>query len=184
MQLRTPEINPFSSITICIYACICSLPWHIWWELIPNLISLWSLAHLFWPQARRISGRSAQKWGYRSPVSQTMGLFAELFLFPSVRATTKAAELWPECMWESNWSAEGEDGGDALWLEERETQRWAAEAPVSDTACCLSVPRVTRQFDEGLAQRLPQKLHAWERLLIRLVTPCRACGGVARLLWR
>ena len=52
-----------------------------------------------------------------------MGLFAELFLFLSVRATTKAAEPWPECMCERNWSTEGEDGDDALWLEHRETQQ-------------------------------------------------------------
>lgn len=134
---------------------MCSLPWYIWWELIPNLISLWFSADLFWPKAWRIRGRSAQKWGYLSPVSQTMGLFAELFLFPSVRAATKAAEPWPECMWESIWRIEGEDGDDALWLEQRETQQWDAEAHISDTGCCLFVPHVTRQIDEGLVWRLP-----------------------------
>lgn len=41
-----------------------------------------------------------------------MGLFVELFLFLSVRASTKADELWPEHMRERNWSTKGEDSDD------------------------------------------------------------------------
>lgn len=119
-------------ITICIYA---RLPWYVWNELIPNLISQWFLADLFWPEARKNKRQERTKVGLPVPCEQRMGLFAELFLFPSVRATTKAAEPWPECMWESNWSTEGEDGAGALWLEERETQQRDAEAHISDTAC-------------------------------------------------
>lgn len=169
-------------ITIWIYAHIWSPPLHVRNELIPNLISLWFLADLFWPEAREnIRGKSAQKWGYRSPVCQTMGLFAELFLFPSVRASTKAAETWPECMWESNWSTEGEDGDDAARLEQRQAQKLTYWTPC---AACSSLVWPDDKTEVLRVGSQSQRLHTWTRLLIQLVTPCGACGSEASPLWR
>lgn len=55
-------------ITICIYAHISFSPLIVLYDLIPNLISLWFLANLFWPEAHTEKEARAHRSGATAPL--------------------------------------------------------------------------------------------------------------------